>query len=174
MKLDAMKHQGRTSGQVDQKSAKKSSRDQLAEDTGESSKQIQRFIRLTNLITPLLNMVDEKRMAMGPAVELSYLPQDDQELLLDVMTAADCTPSLSQAIRLRKLSEAGQFDPDRLDEIIDEEKPNQREKVTFKLEDLIPFFPEAQSVGEIRDIIMKLIEREVKRRRKERSNDRDR
>ena len=173
MKLDAMKHQGRTSGQVDQKSAKKSSRDQLAEDTGESSKQIQRFIRLTNLITPLLNMVDEKRMAMGPAVELSYLPQDDQELLLDVMTAADCTPSLSQAIRLRKLSEAGQFDPDRLDEIIDEEKPNQREKVTFKLEDLIQFFPE-NSAEEIRDIIMKLIEREVKRRRKERSNDRDR
>lgn len=173
MKLDAMKHQGRTSGQVDQKSAKKSSRDQLAEDTGESSKQIQRFIRLTNLITPLLNMVDEKRMAMGPAVELSYLPQDDQELLLDVMTAADCTPSLSQAIRLRKLSEAGQFDPDRLDEIIDEEKPNQREKVTFRLEDLVPYFPES-SVEEIRDIIMKLIEREVKRRRKERSDDRDR
>lgn len=173
MKLDAMKHQGRTSGQVDQKSAKKSSRDQLAEDTGESSKQIQRFIRLTNLITPLLNMVDEKRMAMGPAVELSYLPQDDQELLLDVMTAADCTPSLSQAIRLRKLSEAGQFDSDRLDEIIDEEKPNQREKVTFRLEDLVPYFPES-SVEEIRDIIMKLIEREVKRRRKERSDDRDR
>lgn len=170
MRYDAMSHQGSTSRQV---GAKLRTSEEIALTVGDSARQIQRFIRLTNLITPLLNMVDEKRMAMGPAVELSYLPQDDQELLLDVMTAADCTPSLSQAIRLKKLSEAKQFDPDRLDEIIDEEKPNQREKVTFRLEDLIQFFPES-SAEEIRDIIMKLIEREVKRRRKERSDDRDR
>ena len=174
MQMNALKHQGKaTSGQVVPKSDAARTSALIGEQSGESYKTVQRFIRLTNLITPLLNMVDEKRMAMGPAVELSYLPQDDQELLLDVMTAADCTPSLSQAIRLRKLSEAGQFDPDRLDEIIDEEKPNQREKVTFRLEDLVPYFPES-SVEEIRDIIMKLIEREVKRRRKERSDDRDR
>ena len=177
MKMDAMKRRaGRPAknvGQVVPNLEGKRTAGIIGEETGDSYKQVQRFIRLTNLITPLLNMVDEKRMAMGPAVELSYLPQDDQELLLDVMTAADCTPSLSQAIRLRKLSEAGQFDPDRLDEIIDEEKPNQREKVTFRLEDLVPYFPES-SVEEIRDIIMKLIEREVKRRRKERSDDRDR
>ncbi len=171
MQMDALKHQGKaTSSQLE---TKLRSDEVIAQSSKESRATVQRFIRLTNLITPLLNMVDEKRMAMGPAVELSYLPQDDQELLLDVMTAADCTPSLSQAIRLRKLSEAGQFDPDRLDEIIDEEKPNQREKVTFRLEDLVPYFPES-SVEEIRDIIMKLIEREVKRRRKERSDDRDR
>lgn len=171
MQMDALKHQGKaTSSQFE---TKLRSDEIIAQSSKESRATVQRFIRLTNLITPLLNMVDEKRMAMGPAVELSYLPQDDQELLLDVMTAADCTPSLSQAIRLRKLSEAGQFDPDRLDEIIDEEKPNQREKVTFRLEDLVPYFPES-SVEEIRDIIMKLIEREVKRRRKERSDDRDR
>lgn len=171
MQMDALKHQGKaTSSQFE---TKLRSDEVIAQSSKESRATVQRFIRLTNLITPLLNMVDEKRMAMGPAVELSYLPQDDQELLLDVMTAADCTPSLSQAIRLRKLSEAGQFDPDRLDEIIDEEKPNQREKVTFRLEDLVPYFPES-SVEEIRDIIMKLIEREVKRRRKERSDDRDR
>ena len=170
MRYDALSHQGSTSRQV---GAKLRTSEEMALTVGDSARQIQRFIRLTNLITPLLNMVDEKRMAMGPAVELSYLPSDDQELLLDVMTAADCTPSLSQAIRLRKLSEAGQFDPDRLDEIIDEEKPNQREKVTFRLEDLVPYFP-GSSVEEIRDIIMKLIEREVKRRRKERSDDRDR
>ena len=174
MQMDALKHQGKaTSGQVVPKSDAARTSALIGEQSGESYKTVQRFIRLTNLITPLLNMVDEKRMAMGPAVELSYLPQDDQELLLDVMTTADCTPSLSQAIRLRKLSEAKQFDPDRLDEIIDEEKPNQREKVTFRLEDLVPYFPES-SVEEIRDIIMKLIEREVKRRRKERSDDRDR
>ena len=171
MQMDALKHQGKaTSSQLE---TKLRSDEVIAQSSKESRATVQRFIRLTNLITPLLNMVDEKRMAMGPAVELSYLPQDDQELLLDVMTAADCTPSLSQAIRLRKLSEAGQFDSDRLDEIIDEEKPNQREKVTFRLEDLVPYFPES-SVEEIRDIIMKLIEREVKRRRKERSDDRDR
>ena len=171
MQMDALKHQGKaTSSQFE---TKLRSDEVIAQSSKESRATVQRFIRLTNLITPLLNMVDEKRMAMGPAVELSYLPREDQELLLDVMTAADCTPSLSQAIQLRKLSEAGQFDSDRLDEIIDEEKPNQREKVTFRLEDLIQFFPES-SVEEIRDIIMKLIEREVKRRRKERSDDRDR
>lgn len=168
MRLDAMKHQGKaTSDPV----GPKLTTERIAD--GESASQVKRYIRLTNLIKPFLDMVDENRMAMRPAVELSYLPREDQELLLDVMTAADCTPSLSQAIRLRKLSEAGQFDSDRLDEIIDEEKPNQREKVTFRLEDLVPYFPES-SVEEIRDIIMKLIEREVKRRRKERSDDRDR
>ena len=177
MQMEAMKRKaGRPSkngDQLDHDLSGRKTREMIGKEKGDSGPQVQRFISLTNLITPLLNMVDEKRMAMGPAVELSYLPQDDQELLLDVMTAADCTPSLSQAIRLRKLSEAGQFNPDRLDEIIDEEKPNQREKVTFRLEDLVPYFPES-SVEEIRDIIMKLIEREVKRRRKERSDDRDR
>lgn len=178
MQMDAMKRKaGRPSnnvGQVVPNLAGKRTAQVIGEENGESYKQVQRFIRLTNLITPILDMVDEKRMAMGPAVELSYLKRDEQELLLDMMHSADATPSLSQAIRLRKLSEAGQFDSDHLDEIMDEEKPNQREKVTFKLEDLMPFFPEAQSVGEIRDIIMSLIEREMKRRRKERSNERDR
>lgn len=178
LKLDAIKRQGArsdlTCDQLEHKSGKGKARDIVGATLGESGPQVQRYIRLTNLITPILNMVDEKRMAMGPAVELSYLNRDEQEMLLDLMQIGDCTPSLSQAIRLRKLSEAGQFDSDHLDEIMDEEKPNQREKVTFKLEDLIPFFPEAQSVGEIRDIIMSLIEREMKRRRKERSNDRDR
>ena len=175
MQMDAMKRKaGRPSkngDQLDHDLSVRKTREMIGKEKGDSGPQVQRFIRLTNLITPILDMVDEKRMAMGPAVELSYLSREDQELLLDVMTAADCTPSLSQAIRLRKLSEAGQFDPDRLDEIIDEEKPNQREKVTFRLEDLVPYFPES-SVEEIRDIIMKLIEREVKRRRKERSDDR--
>jgi ParB family chromosome partitioning protein len=167
MQLEALKHRGVTCGQVGHKS-----RESVSDE--DSGRTVQRYIRLTNLITPILDMVDEKRMAMGPAVELSYLNRDQQEMLLDLMQIGDCTPSLSQAIRLRKLSEAGNFDSDHLDEIMDEEKPNQREKVTFKLEDLIPFFPEAQSVGEIREIIMSLIEREMKRRRKERSNDRDR
>ncbi len=166
MQLEALKHRGVTCGQVGHKS-----RESVSDE--DSGRTVQRYIRLTNLITPILDMVDEKRMAMGPAVELSYLNRDQQEMLLDLMQIGDCTPSLSQAIRLRKLSEAGNFDSDHLDEIMDEEKPNQREKVTFRLEDLVPYFPES-SVEEIRDIIMKLIEREVKRRRKERSDDRDR
>lgn len=178
MQMDAMKRKaGRPSkngDQLDHDLSGRKTREMIGQEKGDSGSQVQRFIRLTNLITPILDMVDEKRMAMGPAVELSYLNRDEQEMLLDLMQIGDCTPSLSQAIRLRKLSEAGNFDSDHLDEIMDEEKPNQREKVTFKLEDLIPFFPEAQSVGEIRDIIMSLIEREMKRRRKERSNDRDR
>ena len=175
MRVDALKKKaGRPSNNLSQVGTNKRTDQVVAEEVGESRNQVQRYIRLTNLITPILDMVDEKRMAMGPAVELSYLKRDEQELLLDMMQSADATPSLSQAIRLRKLSEAGEFDSDSMDRIMDEEKPNQREKVTFKLEDLIPFFPEAQSVGEIRDIIMSLIEREMKRRRKERSNDRDR
>lgn len=175
MRVDALKKKaGRPSNNLSQVGTNKRTDQVVAEEVGESRNQVQRYIRLTKLITPILDMVDEKRMAMGPAVELSYLNRDEQEMLLDLMQIGDCTPSLSQAIRLRKLSEAGNFDSDHLDEIMDEEKPNQREKVTFKLEDLIPFFPEAQSVGEIRDIIMSLIEREMKRRRKERSNDRDR
>ncbi len=178
MQMDAMKRKAgrplKNGDQLDHNLSGKKTREMIGQEKGDSGPQVQRFIRLTNLITPILDMVDEKRMAMGPAVELSYLNRDEQEMLLDLMQIGDCTPSLSQAIRLRKLSEAGNFDSDHLDEIMDEEKPNQREKVTFKLEDLIPFFPEAQSVGEIRDIIMSLIEREMKRRRKERSNDRDR
>ena len=175
MQMDAMKRRaGRPQKNSCQVGANYRTDHAIAENTDESPRQSQRFVRLTNLITPILDMVDEKRMAMGPAVELSYLKRDEQELLLDMMQSAEATPSLSQAIRLRKLSEAGEFDSDSMDRIMDEEKPNQREKVTFKLEDLIPFFPEAQSVGEIRDIIMSLIEREMKRRRKERSNDRDR
>ena len=175
MRVDALKKKaGRPSNNLSQVGTNKRTDQVVAEEVGESRNQVQRYIRLTNLITPILDMVDEKRMAMGPAVELSYLNRDEQEMLLDLMQIGDCTPSLSQAIRLRKLSEAGQFDSDHMDEIMDEEKPNQREKVTFRLEDLISFFPEAQSVGEIRDIIMSLIEREMKRRRKERSNDRDR
>ena len=175
MQMDAMRRKaGRPANNSRQPVGNFETAEVVGKDTGESGRTVQRYIRLTNLITPILDMVDEKRMAMGPAVELSYLKRDEQELLLDMMQSADATPSLSQAIRLRKLSEAGEFDSDSMDRIMDEEKPNQREKVTFKLEDLIPFFPEAQSVGEIRDIIMSLIEREMKRRRKERSNDRDR
>ena len=178
MQMDAMKRKAgrplKNGDQLDHDLSGRKTREMIGQEKGDSGSQVQRFIRMTNLITPILDMVDEKRMAMGPAVELSYLKRDEQELLLDMMQSADATPSLSQAIRLRKLSEAGEFDSDSMDRIMDEEKPNQREKVTFKLEDLIPFFPEAQSVGEIRDIIMSLIEREMKRRRKERSNDRDR
>ena len=174
MRVEALKKKaGRPSNNLSQVGTNKRTDQVVAEEVGESRNQVQRYIRLTNLITPILDMVDEKRMAMGPAVELSYLNRDEQEMLLDLMQIGDCTPSLSQAIRLRRLSEAGNFDSDHLDEIMDEEKPNQREKVTFRLEDLVPYFPES-SVEEIRDIIMKLIEREVKRRRKERSDDRDR
>ena len=105
--------------QLDHNLSGKKTREMIGQEKGDSGPQVQRFIRLTNLITPILDMVDEKRMAMGPAVELSYLNRDEQEMLLDLMQIGDCTPSLSQAIRLRKLSENDQFDSDHLDEIMD-------------------------------------------------------
>ena len=125
MKLEAMNHQGKTSGQVGQKW----SRDLLAENVSDSSRQIQRYIRLTYLAKPILELVDEGRIAFSPGVELSYLTKLEQAELWDIMQSEDCTPSLSQAVRLKKLSQSGQLDPDKILEIMSEEKANQKERV---------------------------------------------
>lgn len=114
MKLEAMKHQGRTSVQLGQKS----SRDTLAESAGESATQIQRYIRLTHLEKPLLDLADEGRIALTPAVELSYLLPEEQRDLLQTIESEDCTPSLSQSVRMRKLSSEGLLTMDRIFEII--------------------------------------------------------
>ena len=132
MKLDAMKRQGKrtdlTSVPLAQKLQSKTSRQILAEQVGESQDQIRRYIRLTELITPILDMVDEGKIAMRPAVELSYLPKDQQELLLDTMQLEDCTPSHAQAIKMRKFSEEGRLNEDVIYSIMSEEKGNQKEQ----------------------------------------------
>ena len=157
LKMDALSHQG-TSGQVGQKW----SREEIAE--GESGRQVQRYIRLTELIPQILSMVDAGKIALTPAVELSYLTQQEQQDLLETMESEDCTPSLSQAIQLKKLSQSGELNMDRIFEILREPKANQQEKISFRVEDLRKFFPKTYSVARIQERILKLLEADCRRR----------
>ena len=159
MKMDALSHQG-TSGQVGQKW----SREEIAE--GESGRQVQRYIRLTELIPQILSMVDAGRIALTPAVELSYLTQQEQQGLLETMESEDCTPSLSQAVQLKKLSQSGELNMDRIFEILQEPKANQQEKISFRVEDLRKFFPKTYSVARIQERILKLLEADCRKRQR--------
>ena len=152
MKLEALKHQGKTYGQVVHKS-----RDNIS-DT-ESGRQVQRYIRLTHLIPELLKMVDAERIAFTPAVELSYLPENEQKKLVAEIEYADATPSLSQAQRLRKFSEQGRLSVDTIFAVLSEEKPNQKEQVRFMAEDIRKYFPKNYSNKDMQDTIIKLLEK---------------
>lgn len=152
MKLEALKHQGKTYGQVVHKS-----RDNIS-DT-ESGRQVQRYIRLTYLIPELLKMVDEERIAFTPAVELSYLPENEQKKLVAEIEYADATPSLSQAQRLRKFSEQGRLSVDTIFAVLSEEKPNQKERIKFMTEDIRKYFPKNYSNKDMQDTIIRLLEK---------------
>ena len=155
LKLEAMNHQGRTAGQVGQKWT----RDEIAE--GESGRQVQRYIRLTNLIPGILQKVDEGRIALTPAVELSYLTDAEQEDLLETMESEDCTPSLSQAIQMKTLSQSGQLDMDKIFSIMTQPKANQQEKISFKVSELRDFFPRHYTAAQMmQEIKMALKERQ--------------
>ena len=151
MKLEAMKHQGMTCGQVGHKS-----RDAVSND--DSGRTIQRYIRLTNLVSPLLQMVDDGHIAFSPAVELSYLARDEQAELWDLIGREDATPSLSQALRMKKLSREGGLTAEKLYAILTEEKPNQKEQVRIKTESLRKYFPRNYSVQQMEREILKLLE----------------
>ena len=159
MKMDALSHQG-TSGQVGQKW----SREEIAE--GESGRQVQRYIRLTELIPQILSMVDAGKIALTPAVELSYLTGQEQQDLLETMESEDCTPSLSQAVQLKKLSQSGELTMDKIFEILREPKANQQEKISFRVEDLRKFFPKSYSVARIQERILKLLEADCRKRQR--------
>ena len=155
LKLEAMNHQGRTAGQVGQKWT----RDEIAE--GESGRQVQRYIRLTNLIPGILQKVDEGRIALTPAVELSDLTDAEQEDLLETMESEDCTPSLSQAIQMKALSQSGQLDMDTIFHIMTQPKANQQEKISFKVSELRDFFPRHYTAAQMmQEIKMALKERQ--------------
>ena len=155
MKLEALKHQGKaTSGQVVQKW----SVEIIAEEAGENYKQIQRYIRLTNLVSPLLKLVDEGRVAFSPAVELSYLTKAEQAELWDLIEQEDATPSLSQAIHMKQLSRMAKLTPKAIYAIISEEKPNQKGQVRFKTESLKKYFPSYYSTQQMEKAIIKLLE----------------
>lgn len=163
MKLEAMKHQGErgdlTSGQVGQKSVGTVSRDIVAEQAGDSSRNVQRFIRLTNLIPEILDMVDEKKIAFNPAVELSYLKTSEQKEFLEAMDHAQASPSLSQAQRLKKLSQEGGCTLDAMCEVMNEIKKDELDHVTIKNEVLRKYFPKSYTPKQMQDTIIRLLEK---------------
>lgn len=163
MKLEAMKHQGErgdlTSGQVGQKSVGTVSRDIVAEQAGDSSRNVQRFIRLTNLIPEILDMVDEKKIAFNPAVELSYLKPSEQKEFLEAMDYAQTSPSLSQAQRLKKLSQEGGCTLDAMCEVMNEIKKDELDHVTIKNEVLRKYFPKSYTPKQMQDTIIRLLEK---------------
>lgn len=155
MKLEAMKHQGKaTSGQLVQKL----SVEKVADEANENYKTVQRYIRLTNLVPPLLQMVDDGRIAFSPAVEVSYLTRDEQTELWDLIGREDATPSLSQALRMKQLSREAKLTPEVLYAILTEEKPNQKEQVRIKTESLRKYFPRNYSAQQMEREIIKLLE----------------
>lgn len=176
MKLDAMKRQqgyrsDLTSATPLQKSERKSSREILAEQAGESHEQIRKYIRLTELITPILDMVDSGKIAIRPAVELSYLPKEQQTILLDTMQLEDCTPSHAQAIKMRKFTDKGRLNEDVILSILSEEKGNQKEQFRMPKERISRYFSPGTPAKQMEDTIVKALELYRKR---ERSKDRER
>ena len=157
LKMEALNHQGRTSGQLGQKWSR-----EYVSDT-DSGRQVQRYIRLTRLLPGLLDLVDEGRIAFTVGVELSYLTIEEQRIVLDTIALYDCTPSYSQACRIHRESEAGGV-RDRIEAILAEEKPNQREKVSFQYEQLRRYFPSDYTPKQMTESILQLLERERRRR----------
>ena len=153
MKLDAMKHQGITCGQVGHKS-----RDVIAENVEDSARQVQRYIRLTKLIPELLDKVDTKEIAFNPAVELSYLTEEEQYALLDCIEYNDATPSHAQAIVMKKLSQEGSLNEEKIDDILSQEKPNQIPKMKFSEERIRSVLPKNVENDKIEDFVVKAIE----------------
>ena len=151
LKMEALSHQG-TSGQLGQKWT----RDEIAAE--ESGRQVQRYIRLTNLIPEILTMVDEGKIALTPAVELSYLTKWEQKDLLETMESEDCTPSLSQAMTLKAASQARELNMDRIFDIMTQPKPNQQERIRFDVSDIRKFFPQSYTTAKIQKTIYQLLE----------------
>ena len=171
MKLEAMKHQGErvdlTCAQVGHKSDGRKSRDILAEQVGQSKNQIQRFIRLTELIPELLDMVDEKKIALNPAYELSFLKKEEQVDLLDAMDSEQATPSLSQAQRLKEYSQEGHLTLDMMRVIMGEEKKSDLDRVTFTSDTLRKYFPKSYTPQRMQETIIKLLEAWQKKRQRD-------
>ena len=157
LKMEALKHRGITCGQVGHKS-----RDTMSED--ESGRQVQRYIRLTYLIPELLQLVDDGKIALTPAVELSYLPEKAQTYLLEEMRRNDCTPSLSQAVRLKKECQAKTLTVPKLRSIMGEEKANQKERIRIPMERIRKYFPKSYTTAQMEDEIVRLCEAQFRKR----------
>lgn len=160
MKLDAIKKQGKRVDLTSTPVEEKLSVDIIAEEFGISREQVRRYVRLTELIPELLEMVDKEKggMSLRPAVEISYMTKKDQKELLDVILLNEATPSEQQAKELRKLSEKGLLERDKIEEILSEEKPNQKEQIKFKVENVKNYFPKGYSVEQMQKVMQKLLE----------------
>ena len=171
MKLEAMKRQGQrtdlTSAPLEPKLFSRSN-EELASQSPDSRAQIQRYIRLTSLITPLLDMVDEGRIAMRPAVELSYLAEKEQTMLREMMELEDCTPSHAQAIKMRRFAEEGKLSEEVILSIMQEEKPNQKEQFRMPRERISKYFPAGTPAQKIEDTIIKALELYQRQRSRDR------
>ena len=165
MKRDAMSHQGKTFHQVGEKLPTAA---KIGMDSGDSMNQVLRYIRLTELIPEILTMVDDGKIAFTPAVELSYLTKQEQQDLLETMESEDCTPSLSQAIQLKKQSQAGELNIDKIFDLLREPKANQQDKISFRVDDLRKYFPRSYSAARIQEAILKLLSDYQKKRQRSR------
>ena len=170
MKMDALKHQGKAAEQTSSQIGTKLRTDeQIAREVGSSRNQVQRFIRLTELLPELLDMVDRKEIAFSPAVELSYLKEEEQRLFLEAMDYSQATPSLSQAQRIKKLSQQGACTQDAMFSIMSEEKKSDMDKLTIKQDVLRKYFPKSYTPLQMQQTIIKLLEQWQKRRQRENS-----
>ena len=168
MKLEAVKHQGaRTDLTSAQVGPKLTAAEKIAENSPDSKSQIKRFIRLTELIPPLLDMVDEKKIAFNPAYELSFLKPKEQEMLIEAMDYTQATPSLSQAQRLKKFSQDGKLSEDVMDAIMSEEKKGEWDRVTLDSETLRKYFPKSYTPQRMQETIIKLLEQWQKKRQRD-------
>ena len=166
LKMDAMRRQGKRTDLTSDQVGPKLTASMIAD--SESVSQVKRYIRLAELIPEILTMVDDGKIAFTPAVELSYLTKQEQRDLLETMESEDCTPSLSQAIQMKKLSQAGELDVDHIFDILREPKANQQDKISFRMEDLRKFFPKSYTAARIQETILKLLSDYQKKRQRSR------
>lgn len=168
LKAEALKHQGHRIDLTSAQIAPKLSTEIIAEQEGTSKDTVKRYIRLTHLIPEILNMVDEQRIAFSVGVELSYLTEYEQQDLFEAIELEDKTPSLSQAIQMKKLSQAGTLDSEIIEQIISEKKPNQREKISFQYDELSKYFPKKYTPRDIYNRMLKLAQDDYRRRQRNR------
>ena len=166
MKLEAIK---RKAGRPSKENSRQlvgnyESADLIGQDTGESGRTIQRYIRLTYLAKPILDLVDQQRIAFSPAVELSYLTRQEQAELWDIMQSEDCTPSLSQAVRLKKLSQKAELTPEKILDIMSEQKANQKDRVRIEVSQLRKYFPRNYTAHQMEQSILKLLEEQYRKK----------
>lgn len=177
MRLDAMKRQGQrtdlTSDPVGGKLAGKESAEIVGEKAGDSNTQVRRYIRLTELVPGLMNLVDEGKIAMRPAVELSYLPQKEQEDLLECISYQDATPSLAQAIKMREFSKEGKLSAEVIESIMQEQKPNQREKISFRADRLRQYIPPSVPPRQTEEYVLRALEFYQRHRERQREQERN-